>query len=151
VWLLPHAYTDETSSLLSLCTSIITYVLLRGRPLFMPTTPLSSFRKRPTLKYNKSVSEPDLRSSQVIRHLAALDLLHHPTPQKVLRDPWLTYHHHHHHHHRHVIPRRSLSILRQSWSPRAKCHSALTGIRAPNRLSYFAATVTRSSTQSSGG
>jgi len=50
-----------------------------------------------------------------------------------------------------ALSRVDLSILRQNWSPRAKCHSALTAIRAPNRLSYFAATVTRSSTQSSAG
>ena len=41
--------------------------------------------------------------------------------------------------------------LRQNWSPRAKWHSALTGIRAANRFSYFAAAASRSSTQSSGG
>ena len=43
--------------------------------------------------------------------------------------------------------------LRQNWSPRAKWHSALTGIRAANRFSYFAAAAaaSRTSTQSSGG
>jgi len=43
--------------------------------------------------------------------------------------------------------------LRQNWSPREKWHSALTGIRAANRFSYFAAAAaaSRTSTQSSGG
>ena len=42
--------------------------------------------------------------------------------------------------------------LRQNWNPRAKWHSALTGIRAANRFSYFAVTAaeSRTSMQSSG-
>ena len=79
-------------------------------------------------------------------------MLHRPTAQEALHDPWLT-----------PIPigtdtpsHVDLSpTLRQNWSPRAKWHSALTGIRAANRFSYFAAAAaaaaSRTSTQSSGG
>ena len=45
----------------------------------------------------------------------------------------------------------SSPTLRQNWSPRAKCHCALTCIRAAIRFSYFAASASRSSKQSTGG
>jgi len=78
-------------------------------------------------------------------------MLHRPTAQEAFHDPWLT-----------PIPTTGTDTpshvdlsptLRQNWSPRAKWHSALTGIRAANRFSYFAATAaaSRTSTQSSGG
>ena len=132
---------------------IITYALLCGYPPFRAdnTTTLAQQSADSKIEfqspYRKPVSE---QAKSFIRRLATVDLLHRPTAQEALHDPWLT-----------PIPIGTdtpshvdlSTTLRQNWSPRAKWHSALTGIRAANRFSYFAAAAaaSRTSTQSSGG
>ena len=55
-----------------------------------------------------------------------------------------------HHHHRLTIPLRFLPH-HHNWSPRARWHSTLAGIRAANKFSYFTVTAAanRLNTQSS--
>ena len=127
-------------------------------PLWLPpfcadnTTTLAQQTADPKIEFQSPywnlVSE---QAKSFIRRLATVDPLHRPTAQEALHDPWLT-----------PIPTTGTDMpshvdlsptLRQNRSPRAKWHSALSGIRAANRFSYFAAAAaaSRTSTQSSGG
>ena len=126
--------------------------LLCSHPHFVPMTSphLSSKNVDPKTEFHSPYWSPiSDQAKSFIRRLAALDPHLRPTAQEALRDPWLT-------------PTTDTPshvdlspTLRQNWSPRAKWHNALTGIRAANRFSHFgaaaAAAGSRTSTQSSGG
>ena len=58
------AHTDKKQAHCSLCTAIVTYILLCGHPFFVPTTPPSPSRT-PTPELNFSV-RPCFRSSQIL-------------------------------------------------------------------------------------
>ena len=111
------------------------------------TTALTQQTADPKVEFQSPYWNPvSEQAKSFIRCLATVHLLHRPTAQEAL--PWLTP----------ILITADMPshadlspTLRQNWSPRAKWHSALTGIRAANRFSYFAAAASRSSTQSSGG
>jgi len=101
----------------------------------------------PTIEFQSPYWNPvSDQAKSSIRRLVALDPLHRPIAQEALCDPWLATT-------TDTPSHVDLSpTLAQSWSTRAKQHSALTSIRAADRFSYFsAAAASRSSTQSSGG
>jgi len=102
---------------LSLCTPIITYVLLCS---------YFHFRANNTVTLAQQNADHSGEAKYFIRHLAALNMLHRPTTQEVLCDPWLTTNT------TDAPSHIDLSYtLRKNWSPGANWHSALTGIRQP--------------------
>ena len=115
-------YEQITSSLLSLCTAIIVYVLppfsCWQRHHLLPT------ECRPQNRISKCVLGPCFLPSQVLYPTSPLSIYSTVLPPLV--DPY--YHHHH----------RPANLSRSShphkWSPRAKWHSALTDIRPPTTL-----------------
>ena len=86
------ACTDELQAHFSLCTAIITYVPLCGKPPpFVTTSPPSPSKTaipKSSLPYWSSVSDRD-QAESFIRRLAALNSLHRRA-QEALRDPWFT-------------------------------------------------------------
>ena len=144
-----HTQTKRRLIALFLCTTIITYVPLYGYSPFRAdnATALAQQNTDPEIEFQSSYS--NLISDEAksfVRRLAALNLLHCRTQRFYVTlsypHPTIT---------TTTTPRRPLP-RRHNWS-RAKWYSALTGIRAANNLSYFAATAAASgsSTQSSDG
>ena len=143
---------QNTSSLLSLCTAIITYIFLCG---YLP------FRADNTITFAQQNADPEIEfeirywkvSDQAKSFLSDVSP---PSIHSIVPPPGRFYAtlglpHCHHRCCCFCVPHYP-STLRKNWSPRAKRHSALTGIRAPNRFTYFAAAAaSQLSTQSSGG
>ena len=148
-----HTHTRTKGRLIafSLCTAVITYVLLYGYSPFCAdnTKALAQQNADPEIEFQSLyLNLISGEAKSFIRRLAVLDLLHCPTQRFYVTLAYPPPHHNYHY--RLTTPRRPLP-RRHNWSPRAKWHSALTDIRAANNFSYFTATASRSSTQSSGG
>jgi len=111
-------------------------------PVFVLTTPRPA-KRRPQNRILESALEPCFQSSQVL-DLTSRRSRSTPSFHR-LCDYWLT---------TAITPSHVVDLsptLTYNRSLREKWNSVLTGIRAANRFSYFAAAASRSSTQSSGG